>query len=253
MYLRSIPAICIMLLLVSSPAAAAAKPYRVSMIGDSYSDGGWLTGVRVELAEGWKTYWRMPGESAIPPEFSWKPSAPAEITVLYPLPVRLTDPGGEAVGYKHEVVFPVTVKTAAEDGVRLDLDLFFAVCAEVCIPASATASVNLGMASNDPLGSSIVEQWRAQVPVPGTPVAAASVAMDDGKPVLELELAEPADDIFVEMEGGAYFRQPAFSADGRQARLVIDNINDPAKLEGATLKLTVTRQGQGLEQQLTLP
>jgi suppressor for copper-sensitivity B len=252
MRLRSIPAVFAVLLFAAGPAAAET-PYRVSMIGDSYSADSWLTGVRVELDAGWKTYWRMPGEAGIPPEFSWRPSVPAEITVLYPLPGRFADPGGETVGYKHEVVFPVTVKTTAQQGVRLDLDLFFAVCREVCIPANAKASIDLGLALRDPAGSRSVEQWQAEVPAPGTPVTAASVVFDEGKPVLALAMAQPADDIFVEMEGGAYFHQPVFSDDGRQARLVIENVKNPAKLKGAALKLTVSHDGRGLEQQITLP
>ena len=250
--MRSIPAICTVLLLCASPVAAAEKPYRVSLTGDSYTGDGWLTGVRVELAEGWKTYWRMPGEAGIPPQFSWQASAPAEITVLYPLPGRFIDQGGETVGYKHEVIFPVTVKTA-ETSVALNLDLFFAVCREVCIPADAKASIELGTAARDPDGSRSVEQWLSQVPLPGKAVTAASVSVEDGKPVLDLALADPADDIFVETNGSAYFRRPVFSADGHAAHLAIDNVKDPARLKGATLTLTVSRQGRGLEQQITLP
>jgi suppressor for copper-sensitivity B len=252
MWLRSIPSVLAVLLACACHVAAAEKPYRVSLIGDAYAGDGWMTGVRVELADGWKTYWRMPGDAGIPPQFTWKTSAPVEVTVLYPLPGRFIDQGGETVGYKHEVVFPVTAKTAGL-GVTLDLDLFFAVCREVCIPAEAEASIELGTAARDPDGSRRVEQWLSQVPLPGTPVTTASVGIADGKPALDLVLADPADDIFVEMDGSPYFGKPAFSADGRTARIAIDNIKDAGELKGTTLKLTVSRQGRGLEQQITLP
>jgi hypothetical protein len=76
--------------------------------------------------------------------------------------------------------------------------------------------------------------------------------MEGSQPVLILSLAEPVSDIFVEAEGGAYFRKPDFAADGLSARLVIDNVNEAAKLIGKPLKLTIDRQGAGLEQTIVL-
>jgi DsbC/DsbD-like thiol-disulfide interchange protein len=195
----------------------------------------------------------MPGEAGIPPQFTWKPSVPAEIEVLYPLPGRFADASGETVGYKHEVVFPVRVRAGTATDVTLDLDLFFAVCRDICIPAQAKASITLGAALRDPVGSRRAEEWAALVPSPGTPVTGASIVMEQDKPVLHLDLAKPAFDIFVETAGSAYFRKPVFSADGREARLVIDNVQDISKLKGATLKLTVSTKAGGLEQDMTLP
>ena len=45
---------------------------------------GWRGGA---LAEGWKTYWRMPGDAGVPPLFDWAGSTNvATIKVLYPGP-----------------------------------------------------------------------------------------------------------------------------------------------------------------------
>ena len=229
------------------------KPYRVSFIGDGFDGTQWQTGVRIELEDGWKTYWRMPGEAGIPPEFTWKTSEPADVTVLFPVPTRYHDASGETVGYEHEVVFPVRVNAGQATGVRLDLSLFFAVCKDICIPAEATASVALGPAVNDRPGTVLVEQALATVPRAGNLITSASIVIDDNKPVLLLSLTARPDDIFVETTTSAYFRAPQFSADGREARLVIDNVKDLAKLKGITLKLTLSQAGQGLEQSLTLP
>jgi DsbC/DsbD-like thiol-disulfide interchange protein len=253
MPIRSIIAVLVALAAISMPAQAVEKPYRVFLEGDAYQGGGWLTGLHVELEDGWKTYWHMPGEAGIPPQFTWKPSVPVGIEVLYPLPARFADASGETVGYKHEVVFPVRVKAGAATDVTVDLDLFFAVCRDICIPAQAKASITLGAAQRDPQGSRRVEEWLARVPKAGTPVSKASIVMEQDSPVLHLDLTMPASDIFVETAGSAYFRKPVFSADGRQARLVIDNVRDASKLKGATLKLTVSTQAGGLEQDVTLP
>ena len=241
------------LAMCATAVSAAEKPYRVTLAGDDYQGDGWLTGVRIELDEGWKTYWRMPGEAGIPPLFTWTISQPSEIEVLYPLPGRFADASGETVGYAHEVVFPVRVMNSTATGLTLDLDLFFAVCRDICIPAQTKASVALGAALRDPEGSRRVEQWAARIPATGTPVTRAEIVIEQDKPALLLNLTTPVTDIFVETAGSAYFRKPVFSADGREARLIIDNVKDALTLKGAMLKLTFSTAAGGLEQSLTLP
>ncbi len=51
----------------------------------------------------------------------------------------------------------------------------------------------------------------------------------------------------------AYFRAPEFSNGGREARLIIDNVPDIAKLKGVPIRLTAAIGGRGVEQTLTLP
>ena len=239
--------------LLATVALAEEKPYRVSLIGDAFDGRSWRTGVLIELAPGWKTYWRMPGEAGIPPEFTWTTSAPAGVRVAFPVPARHADQSGETVGYETEALFPVSVTPDAGTALDVSLDLFFAVCKDICIPASAQAAIALGPVMRDPLGSQRVEQASSAVPTQGTAVAAASVVLEAGRPVLRLELRERPEDIFVETSGAAYFRAPVFSAGGREARLAIDNLKDPAKLAGSTLLLTYRLNGAGLEQAVTLP
>ena len=52
-------------------------------------------GVEIKLKEGWKTYWRYPGDSGVPPvlDFSRSQNVKA-VTVLYPAPMRFPDGAG---------------------------------------------------------------------------------------------------------------------------------------------------------------
>jgi len=239
----------------AAPAAAAAKPYRVALVGDAFDGTSWLTGVRVSLDDAWKTYWRMPGEAGIPPLFGWKPEPEgATIEVRYPVPHRHRDASGEAVGYAHEVVFPVIVTPAAASSVSLGLDLFFAVCKNICIPAQAAAGIRLGTAITDPAGSRLVRDWLAKVPRPANVVSrAAIVETATGQPALALDLSEAVDDIFVETQTTAYFGAPLFAAGGRSARLPVSNVSHPQQLAGTALRLTFRQGEAGLEQNVTLP
>lgn len=240
--------------LLATAALGAEKPYRVSLIGDGFDGTSWHTGVLIELEPGWKTYWRMPGEAGIPPVFTWASSAPAEIEVSFPVPARYADQSGEAVGYETSALFPVAVTPEAATELDLSLEIFFAVCKDICIPASASARITLGPMMRDPSGSARVEAARDAVPGQGSVIGAARLVMEGGKPVLELELKERPEDIFVETQGGsAYFRAPDFSADGRTARLIVDNLKDPASLAGTPLTLTYRLNGKGHEQTVILP
>ena len=243
-------ALCLVLAL---PAAAEEKPYRVSLTGDGFDGTSWQTGVLIELAPGWKTYWRMPGDSGVPPEFTWSTSLPAKVEVQYPTPWRHVDKSGEAVGYDSAVLFPVTVTPDKAQGLELKLDLFFGVCKDICIPARAEAAIMLGTEQRDPLGSARVEAARATVPAAGDAVTAADIVSGEGKPVLRLALKERPEEIFVESATSAYFRAPVLSADGREARLQIDSLSDLSKLKGEPITITYRLGGKGHVQTLTLP
>src|SRR5882724_9791240 len=49
-------------------------------------------GVELKLAAGWKTYWRYPGDSGVPPRFDFSQSTNVkDVTVEWAWPHRFTD------------------------------------------------------------------------------------------------------------------------------------------------------------------
>lgn len=228
--------------------ALAAQPWKLSLVGDAFDGSHWLSGVRVQLAPGWKTYWRMPGDSGIPPQFEW----PAEtaVEVFYPTPSRFQDASGETIGYHDDVVFPVRVPVNAASTLQLTLDLFLGVCREVCIPAQGQAKLTLSQAMRDPAGSKLAAAWMDKVPTAGNIVTGAELSQSGEGIELLVSLSEPVDDIFVEADGGAYFRKPVFS--GSQARLAVSTAKNIADFAGTSIRLTYVRGGKGLEQTVRL-
>src|SRR4051795_3955670 len=81
--------------------------------GAARTDGAAIiqrAGVEIRLASGWKTYWRYPGDSGIPPRFDFSKSRNVKsVHVRWPAPQRLADEGSVSIGYKHGVVFPLEV------------------------------------------------------------------------------------------------------------------------------------------------
>ena len=108
-------------------------------------DGARIAAIRILLDEGWKTYWRSPGEAGIPPQFDFAASENvAGVQVLWPRPEVFEQNGMRTLGYHDEVVLPLQVIPADPSRpVNLAVDLDFGICQEVCVPVSVAVSAAL--------------------------------------------------------------------------------------------------------------
>src|SRR5712672_2579663 len=69
----------------------------VRLLAGSRSGAVLLGGIAIQLEPGWKTYWRNPGDSGVPPRFDFSRSDNVEaVTVLWPSPKNFDD---GAVGF----------------------------------------------------------------------------------------------------------------------------------------------------------
>ena len=82
--------------------------------GDPAATGGAKDGVvlraglELRLKPGWKTYWRYPGDSGMPPQFKFDGSENVKsVDVLWPAPKRFAEAGGNAIGYSGHVILPL--------------------------------------------------------------------------------------------------------------------------------------------------
>src|SRR6202023_2924585 len=58
-------------------------------------------GLEIKLSEGWKTYWRYPGDSGVPPRFDFSRSDNVgKVDALYPAPHRFSDEGDNFIRYR---------------------------------------------------------------------------------------------------------------------------------------------------------
>ncbi|CAN1489422.1 Thiol:disulfide interchange protein DsbD, N-terminal domain containing protein [Rhabdaerophilaceae bacterium] len=103
-------------------------------------------GVEIRLMPGFKTYWRSPGDSGVPPHFDFSESVgAAEALVSFPFPSRFDDgAGGQAWGYRKDTIFPFSMTRVASTGLALKLKLDFAVCGTMCIPLNAQLELSAG-------------------------------------------------------------------------------------------------------------
>jgi len=198
---------------------------RIRLVSGAAQDDGkrWL-GVQIILEPKWKTYWRNPGHSGVPPRFNWSKSTNlSEARVAWPAPVYLPDDYGIAYGYYDEVVFPVeiTPKSAREE-VAVKLTIDYAVCKDICIPE--LSELELVLPATEPLVKENRQDWQSLISefiarVPKIQSAAstlrietAKVEMKSGKPVLAITAAlgtPPGKaELFVEGPDDYFFRVP---------------------------------------------
>lgn len=127
-------------------------------------------GVYLRLEEGWKTYWRSPGEVGLPPRIAWDQSQNvADVTMLWPAPERFVAFGIENFGYEKEVLFPlqVTLETPGR-AAELNLVVNILTCATVCVPQEFNLSLALPEGGGiDPKSSGLIAQYLAKVPTDG--------------------------------------------------------------------------------------
>ena len=82
--------------------------------GNNNGDAHLRAGIEIKMQPGWKTYWRYPGDSGVPPAFDFSGSENLKTaTVLYPAPHLFTDETGQSLGYKDAVIFPLVDFAAA--------------------------------------------------------------------------------------------------------------------------------------------
>jgi DsbC/DsbD-like thiol-disulfide interchange protein len=116
----------------------------VRLLAGSRSGAVLLGGIAFQLQPGWKTYWRTPGDSGVPPRFDFSKSDNVEaVTVLWPAPKQFDDgAGGISLGYHDQIVLPLRIVAKNVDKpVTLRAAINYAVCEKLCIPVEANAEL----------------------------------------------------------------------------------------------------------------
>ena len=119
----------------------------------SSSQESFYVGVRLQMQDGWHTYWENPGDSGSPFEATWTTDAGIIIeNVSWPTPQTIPYPPLMTYGYEGDVVFPFQVfRSLDTELTEISLDFDFLICADICIPEQATLTLDLTSASSSDL------------------------------------------------------------------------------------------------------
>lgn len=209
---------------VGAGAAAAPERVRASLVSETaaVSPGSsfWVA-LRLDIAEGWHTYWRNPGDSGEPTRIDWRlPDGVTASDIHWPAPEAI--PYGPLVNFGYHGtawhLVRITVPEAWPDDrpLALGAEASWLVCKDICIPEGAELGLELqaGRMSLPPPAEAVaLAAARARLPAPfegeatfaGEPAGAGGAA--EGRLVLTLEGDDPGGGA-----GSAYFFPHAWGA-----------------------------------------
>jgi len=237
----------------------------VRLLAGSRSGAVLLGGIAFQLQPGWKTYWRTPGDSGVPPRFDFSKSENVEaVTVLWPAPLKFDDgAGGHSLGYHNQIVLPLRIVAKNTDKpVTLRAEINYAVCEKLCIPVEASAELPFtSVASTE---DSALFAALDTVPKPASvgdpnPLTIRDVKRD-GKSSVLVDVATPdAREVSLFVEGPTpdwalpvpTLLEP--SPPGvKRFSFELDGLPPGAKPEGAALKLTLVGGDRAYEFNINL-
>jgi DsbC/DsbD-like thiol-disulfide interchange protein len=229
------------------------------------ADGKLGAGIEIELAPGWKTYWRTPGAAGIAPRADFSASSNVrDVTVRYPVPHRFDDGYAVTNVYEGRVILPLAVdlgdRTAPAD-LRLSLDL--GVCEEVCIPEHFDTDLAIAPGTTDQAAARALDAAVKELPGPPEPGVLAVDGMarnggTDKQPVYDFTLAVPAAkdaEVFVEGPADWYAAVPDLVSDdnGRAVyRVAFNRLGAKTPIEGARFTVTIVTSDRAVEQTVGL-
>ncbi|NVN88222.1 MAG: cytochrome C biogenesis protein [Rhodopseudomonas sp.] len=236
----------------------------VRLIAGSRSGAVLLGGIAFQLQPGWKTYWRAPGDSGVPPRFDFSKSENIEtVTILWPAPTAFEDgAGGHSLGYKKQVVLPLRIVAKnADKPVTLRAKVDYAVCEKLCVPVEASPELAFVSVASTQDGALLAAL--DTVPVPATigdpnPVTIREVKRNGGEVWVDV-IAPAASEVSLFVEGPTpdwSFPVPTLLDDApagvKRFTFALDGLPPGAHPEGATLKLTLVGPGRAYEFNVTL-
>jgi suppressor for copper-sensitivity B len=247
---------------------------KVRLIAAQAATGGEATarlGLEFRLAEGWKVYWRSPGDAGLPPTIDWAGSTNlAAADIAWPAPQRFSAYGLETIGYEGAVVLPITAHLAkAGEGLSLRAALQYLTCKDICIPYDTVLTLGLpasgaaGGTASSSGQAALIDQFARMVPGDATAggLQLTGSALTLGKtPTLELKLTAAAAplaslDAFVEGPAGIGFGAPhTVRGDATHATLTVPVSGDAdvlKSLAGTKLRVTIVDGTRAIEAETT--
>jgi len=237
----------------------------VRLLAGSRSGSVLLGGIAMQLEQGWKTYWRNPGDSGVPPRFDFSKSDNVEaVTVLWPAPTKFDDgAGGHSLGYHNQIVLPLRIVAKnADKPVTLRADINYAVCEKICIPVEANAELRFASVASTEDGA--LSAALDTVPKPasigdpnpltirdvkreGKSTVLVDVAAPDGKEV-NLYVEGPTPDWGLPIPNQIEKSPPGV----RRFAFELDGLPPGVKPDGAALKLTLVGGDRSYEFNINL-
>ncbi len=251
---------------IFAAACLAASPINAQSIGDivqvqmrhgwQTDSGSRMAALHLTLAPGWKTYWRVPGDSGIPPVIDFAGSDNLDrVAFHWPRPVVFDSAGMETVGYVGELVLPVEIwPDAPGTAVGLRGTASLGVCQDICLPVEIafTAALDAGPGRPDPAIRAALDTVPDLAP-DGVASCAISPIGDGLRLAMTLDVPAQGGEerVFVETGRPDIWVSPAeVTRDGTRLTAVTELVPPEARpfaLDRGALRITVLGESRAIE------
>jgi DsbC/DsbD-like thiol-disulfide interchange protein len=252
------------LLLWALPAQAASSAWfdteggriRLVTTGSPAPDGTFRGALQIDVAPGWKTYWRDPGDAGVPPQITFSPaSGITAADVGFPVPKRFDDGTTHWAGYEWPITLALTLHTAAGSAPGLlEADVFLGLCQSICIPVQAKLTLDAVRNADDMFDRATVSAAFDSLPAKASAQFGVSTTRVEGQ-VLIVDAAAPASadmTLFLAGDGGYTFGEPKRNSEATQFTVPI--LSRPKDVSApASIAYTLSDGDNAVEGAFTLP
>lgn len=251
--------------LAASSDWAETEGGRIRITTLAPDESGVIRGILdIDLLPGWKTYWRDPGDSGVPPSVRIDGSDNIkQVSLDFPAPERVDDGYSIWAGYTYPVALPLTLEQVkAGRSSRLEADVFLGLCETICIPFQTRFTVEIDP-DDEPNSFEVarVEDAHARIPEPaGDDFAISDAVVSESGEMVTFSVVSPdpnaETDLFISGPMGWYFDIPQHTDDGSgQSVFTVTILDRPegASLSGQAIRLVVTTAARSMETEIVVP
>ena len=225
----------------------------LQLLAGPVANGIGQAGLLVRLQPGWKTYWRYPGDSGVPPELDTTGSINvAGIDIGFPPPERSGPVNEQTIGYYHPVTLLLKVRLIDPSRpADLVVTARLGVCRDICVPVEAALQARFDpQAPPDPAAEAELARAAAAVPQPvvkGDPLSVTELtrqtsAASEGVTFTVNAASEKLRDVFVEGPDGWALPLPdrkGAEGDRTTWSFALDGLPAGAHVAGTELTFTI--------------
>lgn len=217
-----------------------------------------MAGLRLTMADGWKTYWRAPGDGGIPPRFGWQGSRNIAAAVFHwPVPEVDRQNGMRTIVYHDQVVIPVELSLADPgEATRMRGQIHVGICREICVPVALDFDMDIAIATQrDPaIIAALLDQPKTARSAGVTGVQCDLSPSDQGmgvQAVIDMPALGTVEDVVIEAgDQRIWVSEPVVRRQGAQLVAAAEMIHvngDAFALDRSKLRITVLADGRAVD------
>ena len=173
-------------------------------------------GVLLTQQPGWHTYWKTPGDTGLPTTIDWTlPEGWNAGPIQWPTPKLYVLGDLTNFGYENSVLLPVSISvpSSAKEGDHIaKANVSWLMCAEQCIPGSASLEIFIKVSGAGPAASPNAGLFQTNEALTPTPLTTTSAQIDPTNHALSVTFksSKPFNHfyVFTEGEGAVDYKAP---------------------------------------------